>query len=246
MITYRDVEKKAMPPEKKAEADKDFFSFYIGRKITYIMTIPFLYSSISPNQITILSIIQLIIGFIICCFAKSKQVLLVGWFFFFLWSLLDGVDGNVARYKKQFSKLGDLYDTMGGYAAISLIYLASGIASTHTNGFFDFINTLDKNIYIIMGALASIFDLFPRLMMHKTISSFMNKELGDVVADKSHYNIIKIIILNISSISGGTMFFLCIDIIANILDLYTIAYFFLNMLKMIFSLYLLFKNVNER
>jgi Phosphatidylglycerophosphate synthase len=242
MITYKDVENRVMPPEKRAECKHDLFSFYIGRKITYIMTIPFLYTSISPDMITGLSILMLSAGFPIFCIAETKAALLGGWLLFFLWSLLDGVDGNVARYKCQFSKLGDIYDTMGGYMAIALMYFAAGIAAAHgRNGLLG----LSRDNYIILGGLSSISGIFPRLMMHKVISSFMDSSIVRDIQDKAQYGIVKIAALNITSISGGSMVLLLAAVLTERLDVYTLVYFMLNLLKMIISLKSIFKGVKE-
>ena len=245
MITYSDVEAKVMPPEKKAEAKVDLFSYYIGRKISYLITIPLLYTNISPNTITWLSIIMLIISSVVLGIAKEMNMLLIGWLFFFLWNLLDGVDGNIARYKKQFTKLGDTYDTMGGYTAIALIYLSAGIAASHNLGFISNYLKLESEIFIILGALSSICGLFPRLMLHKTMTSLKDFSLVSSVKGKTgKIGFIRFIATNITSITGGATVLLFVSIIYKWLDFFTIFYFLLNLIKMVISLYLLFKSVN--
>ena len=57
MITAKDIEKKTMSEKKKAEAKNSIWGFYVGRPITYFLTIPFLYTNISPNTVTWFSII---------------------------------------------------------------------------------------------------------------------------------------------------------------------------------------------
>ena len=47
MITPRDIENKTMSPQKRKLAKNDYFAFYIGRPLSYILTIPFLYTNIS-------------------------------------------------------------------------------------------------------------------------------------------------------------------------------------------------------
>ena len=65
-----------------------------------------------------------IVGFVLLAMGKNELALFGGWFAFFLWSMLDGIDGNIARYKKQFSKMGDTLDAAAGYFAMALIFLA--------------------------------------------------------------------------------------------------------------------------
>ena len=122
MITPKDIENKTMSPEKRKSAKNDYFAFYVGRPLSYILTIPFLYTNISPNAVSLISIIPIIIGFVLMCIGTTKTMLIAGWLMFFLWNLLDGVDGNIARYKKQFSKMGSVYDAMSGYIAMVLSF----------------------------------------------------------------------------------------------------------------------------
>ena len=41
MITPKDLENKTMSPEKRKSAKNDYFAFYVGRPLSYILTIPF-------------------------------------------------------------------------------------------------------------------------------------------------------------------------------------------------------------
>lgn len=240
MITPGEIAKKTMTPAKRATAYNDFFAFYVGRPISYILTIPFLYTGISPNTISLISMIPVVIGFILFCVARTKSVLIIGWLMFFLWNLLDGVDGNVARYKKQFSKLGSVYDAMSGYLAMLLSFFAVGVGAAHFGGVLDGLN-INKEMYIILGSLAGAFMIFPRLVMHKAISTLMDVDAVNDVKDKSSFSTAKVIALNLESVAGGAQVFMLLSVIANIMDLYTVCYFFLNTLIMIVSLHSILK-----
>lgn len=240
MITYSEVESKVMPPEKKEQCKDDYFSFYIGRKITYWMTIPFLYTKLTPNNVTALSIIMLIIGFIINCFADNKTMMFVAWGCYFLWSLLDGVDGNIARYRRQFSKLGDIYDTMGGYAAYALVFLGMGIGAWLNEGI---LNIISREYYIIIGALSGISSIFPRLIYQKIKATFQNDSRVDKV--RKNKSFIRIMEMNITSISGGVMVISFLAIMLGCLDLFTIVYGCLNITKMILSLCYIFRDMGK-
>lgn len=237
MITPKEIADKTMSPAKRAMAHNDFFAFYVGRPISYILTIPFLYTNIMPNTISLLSMIPLVIGFIIFYLATSKNMLVIGWILFFLWNLLDGVDGNVARYRKQFSKMGSVYDAMSGYLAMVLTFFSVGIAAAHFNGSVDMLISVDKNIYIILGALSGVFVIFPRLVMHKAISTLMDESSVKNVKEKENFSPIKVFALNLSSVTGGAQVLMLIAIIFNLMDIYTICYFIFNLLIMIVSLY---------
>ena len=43
MITPKEIAQKTMSAEKKNSAKNDYFAFYIGRPLSYVLTIPFLY-----------------------------------------------------------------------------------------------------------------------------------------------------------------------------------------------------------
>lgn len=241
MITYKDIEAKAMPPEKREQCKDDLFSFYIGRKITYWMTIPFLYTKLSPNNVTFISIIMLLVGFVINCFANTKGLMLIAWLCYFLWSLLDGVDGNMARYRRQFSKMGDIYDTMGGYAAYALIFFGMGIGAWLNPGY---VKSIPSGYYIILGGLSSISSIFPRLIYQKIKATFRDDEGADQV--RRNKSLIRKIEMNITSISGGTMVCSFVAIIFGLLDVFTLGYFLLNIMKMLLSLYIIFKNMENK
>ena len=240
MITPRDIEQKTMSPEKRNSAKNDYFAFYVGRPISYILTIPFLYTDISPNTISVISIIPIIAGFVVMYIANAKSELMVGWLFFFLWNLLDGVDGNVARYKKQFSPLGSVYDAMSGYIAMIISFFSWGIAACHNGGILASFN-IPAELYIILGALSGIFVIFPRFIMHKAITTVGDESKVAGIKDKSEYGLVKLVALNLTSISGFVQVFMLIAILINMLDLFTIGYFVLNFPVMIASLKSIFK-----
>ena len=236
MITPKDIENKTMSPEKRNSAKNDYFAFYIGRPLSYILTIPFLHTNISPNTVSLISIIPIIVGFLLMCIGNTNTVLIVGWLMFFLWNLLDGVDGNIARYKKQFSKMGSVYDAMSGYIAMVLSFFGWGVAAAHNPGMFQNMIRLPLDSYIILGALSGIFVIFPRFIMHKAITTLGDQGSMKSVKDKSEYGFIKLVALNLTSIAGFVQVLMLVAVIFNIMDLFTMGYFILNFMVMVVSL----------
>ena len=209
MITVKEIEEKSMTPEKKAMAKNDMFAFYIGRPLSYVLTIPFLYTNLTPNTISMISIIPAVLGFIAACVTGSKVGMIVSWILFFMWNLLDGVDGNVARYRKQFSKMGSVYDAMAGYIASALMFYAGGIMAAHSAG---------------------------PLVRGGAVTTTMDKESVKDVMDKADYGLVKTIALNLRSCAGGAQALLLVAILFNITDLYTVCYLLFNTAVMIVSL----------
>ncbi|MCM1235058.1 MAG: CDP-alcohol phosphatidyltransferase family protein [Ruminococcus flavefaciens] len=237
MISVKDIEKETMSEEKRKEAHNNIFAFYIGRPLSYYLTIPFLYINISPNAITFISIILLVIGYFFFQFGNTKIAFLIGWLFFFLWNLFDGIDGNVARYKKAFSKNGDLWDTTAGYFAMVVTYMSAAVSAYKMSNIIIF----KPYVYLIMGGWTAVLSIFPRLVLHKKKSS-----QGDVagvkeLSDKNSFSIIKIIALNIISVTSFLQVIWLICIIFNVVNCFVVFYFIVNLLVALGSLYKLLK-----
>ena len=236
MITIKEIEEKSMTPAKRAMAKNDIFAFYVGRPLSYALTIPFLYTSLTPNAISMISIVPAVLGFIAACAARSKAGMIVSWILFFMWNLLDGVDGNVARYRKQFSKMGSVYDAMAGYIASALMFFAAGIMAAHRSGPLTRAGVISGEALIICGGLIAITDLLPRLVMHKAVTTLMDKDAVKEVMDKAEYGIVQTVALNLRSCAGGAQFLLLAAILLGILDLYTVCYLLFNTAVMVVSL----------
>ena len=241
MITPKQIEEATMSPEKRASAKNDFFGFYIGRPVTYALTVPFLYTNISPNTVTWISFIPVFLGLFLFWFGNSTAAHFWGWFCFFMWSMLDGVDGNIARYKKQYSRMGDTLDAAAGYYAMALIPLAGGIAAAHHPGVFANFIGLPVDTYIILGALSALWIILPRLTMHKAINSTGEKNIGGV-KDRKKYSFSKIIALNLTSPPGAVQLLLLLSVFIKTYDIYTVGYFLVNTLVMIMSIRSIFKD----
>jgi phosphatidylglycerophosphate synthase len=234
MITPYDIAKITMTPEKRKDAQNNYFAFYVGRPLSYLLTIPFLYTNITPNTISIISIIPNVIGFILMGIGNNKATLLYGWGCFFLWNLLDGVDGNIARFKKLSSPMGSVYDAMSGYTALVFSFFAFGLAAAHNGGSTS--HLLSSELYIVLGALSSIFSLFPRLVMHRALTLLKDSQVAADLMKKSEYGLVKIIALNVMSPSGFVQIVMLLSIIFNAMDIFTLVYCFMNFLIMIVAL----------
>ena len=239
----KDLKTKTMTKEKKAQAKNDIFAFYIGRPLSYILTVPFLKLNVKPNTVSLISIIPVIIGFLFVGFGKTFFFKILGWVCFFLWNLLDGVDGNIARYTKQFSKTGSLLDATSGYFAMIFTFLSFGVGCYY--GSFTILN-IDQAIMIVLGGISASFVILPRLVMHKRITSVGDDDNSSEMKDKSKYNLIKIIGLNIISVSGMIQIFMLFSIIFRIMDLFTVFYFIVNVFICFVSLRKLLRESKEK
>lgn len=235
------IEKATMSPEKRAIAKNDFFAHYIGRPISYVLTIPFLYSPLTPNQVSCLSVLPVVIGSYLMYVGETTSTFVWGWVCFFLWNLLDGVDGNMARYRKQYSKMGSVVDAAAGYVAGVMSPFAWGIAASHCPGKLQEIIQLPTDIYIILGAIAGIFVIYPRLVMHKALSENGKDESTETVKNKAEFGLFRIIALNLVSTPGFMQVIMLLAVIFKMFDVFTISYFFIHGAVMTLSLWTLFK-----
>lgn len=238
MNIVKDMAQKTMTPEKRKQAKNDFFAFYIGRPLSYVLTVPFLKLKIKPNTVSLISIFPSIIGFLLVGFGNTLTIKLIGVLMFFLWNLLDGVDGNIARYTKQFSKTGSLWDATSGYVAMVMTFMAMGTGCYYGECTF---LPIDQVLMVILGGISAILIIFPRLVMHKRMTSIGNDEKTESVKDKSQYGIIKILALNLISISGFIQVLMFLAVIFKMMDIFTICYFIINLLICVVSVTKLLK-----
>lgn len=233
MITPKEIERKTMSEEKRREARNSYFSFYIGRPISYVFTIPFLYTNISPNTVTVFSIIFSVAGFIVLSTAKTIPVRLIGLLLFFLWNICDGIDGNIARYKNLKSANGDLLDTLGGYMSMVLILLAMGNAAYNDSNGMTLISAMFP---VSLSAVSAAATLIPRLLTHRKIAMNKSSSNAEKLKDKESYGLAKIIALNICDPAGFQQVFMLISIVFSLNTQFTVVYFLINIAVMAYSI----------
>lgn len=108
---------------------------------------------------------------------------------------------------------------------MALIFFGAGIAATNdaacllNNWFGSY-----PNVYTIFGGLSGMCTIMPRLIMHKAMTSIGSKDAGGM-KDRTHYGVVKILALNITSVPGMVQILLLVCIFTHMLDLYTVAYF---------------------
>ena len=237
-MTYKEAYDKVLPEHKRKEEKYNLLVSLLIRPISILMTLPFIGTKIKPTTITKVSVAFSVAGFVALSFGKTIPLKILGWALIFMWVLLDGVDGNLARCTNQCSPLGDLWDTMGGYAAMVLIYFGAGIAAFYDDTSFPF---CESYWLLIIGGAAAIFSIFPRLVMHKKKSSEGNSEAIKAVSDKKSFGLSNIIAMNFVSPSGFMQLFLLAAILLHLLNWFILGYTVITFVVMILSLCKLLK-----
>lgn len=104
----REVNEKSLRLQAASREDDGFFSTFILRKISRRITSFLVEKNVTPNTVTLFS---LIIGFI-SAYAASQGRYLIGGLLLLLSLIFDCVDGEIARYKSEFSALGAWLDAL--------------------------------------------------------------------------------------------------------------------------------------
>lgn len=236
-MNYKEVYDIAMPIQKREAERHNYWVVYVIRPLSVLMTIPLINTRIRPTIITAISVCASIISAVFLVLGQTVKLRLVGLFFIFLWAVLDGVDGNLARCQRTCSKQGELWDAFGGYASLVLIFLSVGIATYHD---FNLIYFVDGHWYLFIGGLTAVVSIFPRLLYQKKMAICPDFKIKDPIRKNTKVGSLRIIQSNIA-ISGGMQILLFVAIIFHLLNLFLLFYLILYSCLMVISLRQLLK-----
>ena len=238
-MTYTEIYDIAMPMAKRKAEKLNIWVTVAVRPLSVLLTMLLINSRLKPITITKISVLVSIVGFFFFALNQSLISCLIGWLFFFIWAVLDGVDGNFARCTNQCSLLGELWDAVGGYTAMVLMYFGAGIAAYNDTNIYDFTDTPN---YIILGGATAIISIFPRLIFHKKKSSDFDSKAVKELSDKQGFSLSKVIGMNLLSSSGVFQLILLVGILTHTLNIFITIYFVINLTMMMISLRTLLRN----
>lgn len=209
MIKYKELVKKTMPPEKRESAKKCIIGHYLLRPVSNIVSIPFIEKKCNPTTVTKISGIFPIVALVSFLVWSGNFGFAIGWISMFVWNILDGVDGNIARFNDQCTVEGDLWDSLTGWLAIIAFYYGMGGVAYHNPGkIWGIMEYIPQETYLILGSLSAMCWIFPRLVMHKKANVYKNDGVLATMNRKS-YGLIRLIVFNVTSINGlGAVLFL--------------------------------------
>jgi phosphatidylglycerophosphate synthase len=122
----------SLPPEKRKA--NGYWDRLVLRPVSYPITWLALACGLSPNAVTWISVLFVLAGGVLLALTSGVWVWLgVGGLFIF--SVLDSVDGNMARTIKKPNPWGSWTDAAGGYIAYTVTLLALGMAAERSGGF---------------------------------------------------------------------------------------------------------------
>jgi phosphatidylglycerophosphate synthase len=166
MPTIKELQKEVGKPQKE-EHWRERTARWISIRITHVLLIAF--PKITPNQITV---IMMIVGVLSALFFVSGGYFysLIGIFFYHLYLILDACDGEVARFKKIFSKKGLYLDYISHIMINPLII--GGIA---LGAYINNPTSLPDNLFLFMGAIAVYFMFINNFARLKKYEMYLDK-----------------------------------------------------------------------
>lgn len=236
-MTLKEIREKTLPPAKRQTEKWDIWS-YVNRPVSYVVTKWLLNTKVSPTQVTVWSVIACIPAFGFLAFGKTTELMLLGWFFYFVWVVLDCVDGGLARCREQSSKMGELWDAFGGYVCTIAVYFSAGIAAFYDVNRFEIGESYWQ---IIIGASTAIFAILPRLIMQKKKNLNIDSDSVTSLADKHNFGLAQLIAMNVISCGGMMQVFLLLSIVFHVINIFNIFYFVIMLMFMLKTLYALLK-----
>lgn len=220
-------------PQYKSEIEPFWGRFFL-RRFSYYVTYILINIGCSANLISLVSCFAAVIGSIIMCM-NSWACIWIGVVLLNLWSVLDCVDGNIARCTQKSSLAGVFFDALGGYTASAFIMIGAGMAAYNTTSIF-----YNYRIYLLLlGSVGSICDILGRLIYQKYSICIIKMEYAriggeglkvenDESFNKSDSNsLLKRISMYVDyefGIGGDEMLFLIIATIIKKIDIFLLLY----------------------
>ena len=155
--SYSDIV-KSLPAKKNSNSS--LWVKMLIRKISFFFTFIFINMGFSPNAVSVLSILIVVLSCL--CFAiGTLPSLIIAVVLINFWLVLDCVDGNIARCKKMKTVYGEFVDDASGYFLVAFVYLAMGLYVYNVGGV---LVTKANQWFLVAGAVSSICDILARLI----------------------------------------------------------------------------------
>lgn len=117
----------------KTVDSEEIFDLIIFRPISFVLVKLIYNTNITPNQISIVALIFGVLSGVFYGFA-TYQFLILASISFFICNTLDCMDGQLARLKKNGTKIGRVIDGFIDYITSISVFLGLGIAMTFLTG----------------------------------------------------------------------------------------------------------------
>ena len=120
---------------KKIEVE-EIFDLYFYRSFAFLLVKGIYNTSITPNQLTVISMIFGVLGGICYSFGSHKAIM-AGAILYLLYDVFDCSDGQLARLKKNGTAVGRILDGLSDYVVSIALYIGIGFgfANNSSNPF---------------------------------------------------------------------------------------------------------------
>jgi len=166
LVNYSEF--KALLGENKRSSDPLWCRF-IFRPLSFPIGWLFYKIGMKANSVSLLSILLAFTSSLIMVFGSADTMLLAS-FLMVLVALSDCIDGNIARARGETGPGGEWMDALSGYTVYALLPLSLGI-----HIYLNSPHAMLPELWIVVGAVTSIANLFLRLLYQKFVSSMLGK-----------------------------------------------------------------------
>ena len=104
-----------------------YYPIYVTHKISLLIVRLLLQTSVTPNQITVLSCVSGIVAGLLFLKASFPPLAFIGALFFELYYIFDAVDGQLARARKVGSRGGGFFDEWGNFLIPPFVVCCIGL-----------------------------------------------------------------------------------------------------------------------
>ena len=240
MKEYFACEFKNSLPEDKRKRDS-FLGKHLYRPISFYFSAAFANMGIRANTISVISVVVVFVScilFTVCnYFVAVFSVALIN-----IWAILDCVDGNIARTIGS-EPYGDFIDAFSSYLLTAMFGLCVSIYVYSNGGVI-----VEKNCHwiIIIGAIASLSDIYMRLIYHKFQSDSSNKEKSEDETKKDLFSIIQEKFWSLLGFNETKAFLMIIVALLNAYDVALIYMFLLSAAPcVVVSIYFIFRVIGK-
>tara|TARA_Y200000002_G_scaffold368488_1_gene361629 strand:- start:3375 stop:4100 length:726 start_codon:yes stop_codon:yes gene_type:complete len=229
------LEFKALLSEAKRTSDPIWCKF-IYRPLSFPAGWLFYKIGMKANSVSLLSIALALISFIIIISGTNDDVVLASFLMLSI-ALLDCIDGNIARARGEAGPGGEWMDALSGYTVYALLPLALGL---HLNLHSPYAPL--PGLWILVGAITSIANLFLRLLYQKFVNSISKKSTQTGLKEK---NFLFSKFSSEMGLVGWMMPALLVASLTEMLEVYLVVYCFFYMTSAALVTFVLFKKITS-
>lgn len=161
---------------------EEIFDLYFYRPLAFALVKAIYRTNITPNQLTIISMFVGVLGGIGYGFGYPSAVA-AGAIFYGLSIVIDCSDGQLARLKKNGTRLGRILDGLIDYVVMIAIYIGIGVGLVPESG--------DRRLWWLLILAAALSNLFHSVALDYYRNRFIEYVQGSSSQDEDDYQSFK-------------------------------------------------------